>query len=178
MVMGFPVLSEAQIFSSTNNKKQAFVIAVGDNWQRYRLVDRISSRFGEAAFPKTIHPGAHVSRFAQLDDGCVVLAGCVVNQSASVGRHSVLWSNSVVEHDCHLGEFTTLSPGAVLGGCVSLGSRTFLGVGACVRPDVAIGRDTVIAAGAAVVSNVEDEAILAGVPARLLRHRSPEEPYL
>lgn len=44
-----------------------------------------------------------------------------------------------------------------------------VGIEACVRQCICIGRSFVVGAGAAVVSDVPDDAIVVGVPARPLR---------
>jgi acetyltransferase-like isoleucine patch superfamily enzyme len=46
-----------------------------------------------------------------------------------------------------------------------------VGVGAVILPGVRIGRYAQVAAGAVVASNVDDYAIVGGVPARLIRMR-------
>jgi acetyltransferase-like isoleucine patch superfamily enzyme len=46
-----------------------------------------------------------------------------------------------------------------------------LGVGAIILPGITIGRGAVVGAGAVVTRNVPDYAVVAGSPARILRHR-------
>jgi acetyltransferase-like isoleucine patch superfamily enzyme len=46
-----------------------------------------------------------------------------------------------------------------------------IGTGAVLLPGVTIGRGAIVGAGAVVTSDVPDNAIVAGVPARLLRYR-------
>jgi sugar O-acyltransferase (sialic acid O-acetyltransferase NeuD family) len=177
-LVGIPILNEEQILASDSAGIEGVIVGVGDNWQRQQVADRITARLGPVSFSTVIHPKAHVSRFAQVEGGAILLAGCVVNPSASVGRHAVLWTNSIAEHDCRLADFTTLCPGVALGGCVSVGLRSFVGVGASVRHNAKIGDDVVIAAGATVASDLANDAIYAGTPARLLRKRQPGDRYL
>jgi acetyltransferase-like isoleucine patch superfamily enzyme len=55
---------------------------------------------------------------------------------------------------------------------VRIGRGAWLGAGAIVLPGVTIGDGAVVAAGAVVTKSVEPMAIVAGNPARLIRHRS------
>jgi acetyltransferase-like isoleucine patch superfamily enzyme len=54
---------------------------------------------------------------------------------------------------------------------VVIGWGADVGTGATVLPGVTIGRGAIVGAGAVVTSDVPDNAIVAGVPARLLRWR-------
>jgi phosphonate metabolism protein (transferase hexapeptide repeat family) len=58
---------------------------------------------------------------------------------------------------------------------VMIGHDVWIGHGAVVMPDVSIGNGAVIGANAVVTRDVAPYTIVAGVPARLLRHRFPEE---
>jgi acetyltransferase-like isoleucine patch superfamily enzyme len=52
---------------------------------------------------------------------------------------------------------------------VSIGAGSWLGHGAVILPGTRLGRNTVVAAGAVVRGEFPDHAVLAGVPARLVR---------
>jgi acetyltransferase-like isoleucine patch superfamily enzyme len=53
---------------------------------------------------------------------------------------------------------------------VSIGSGSWIGHGAVVLPGSHVGEHVVIAAGAVVTGDVPDRSVVAGVPARVLRH--------
>lgn len=116
--------------------------------------------------PALVHPRAAVSRSAQVHDGAVVLAGCVIGAGVRVGANAVLYSAVVAEHGCTIGEHAYLSPGVILSGAVRIESHAFLGAGAVVLPGVTIGRAATVGAGAVVVRDVPDGATVVGVPAR------------
>jgi phosphonate metabolism protein (transferase hexapeptide repeat family) len=58
---------------------------------------------------------------------------------------------------------------------VTIGHDVWIGHGAVIMPGVAIGNGAVIGANAVVTNNVEPYAIHAGVPAKFLRWRFPED---
>jgi acetyltransferase-like isoleucine patch superfamily enzyme len=61
-------------------------------------------------------------------------------------------------------------------GEIIIGNDVWIGARAIVLPSVNIGNGVIIAAGAVVTNDVPDYAIVAGVPARILRYRfKPEE---
>lgn len=57
---------------------------------------------------------------------------------------------------------------------VEIGPGSWLGAGAVVLPGTRLGRNTVVAAGAVVRGVFPDHAVLAGIPAKLVRRWTPE----
>ncbi len=57
---------------------------------------------------------------------------------------------------------------------VTISDDVWIGRNAVVLPGVTIGRGAIVGAGAVVTHSVPDYAIVAGVPAKILRFRNPE----
>lgn len=57
---------------------------------------------------------------------------------------------------------------------VSIGTGSWVGHGAIILPGTTLGRNVVVAAGSVVRGVVEDHAVVAGVPARVIRRLDPE----
>lgn len=58
---------------------------------------------------------------------------------------------------------------------VEIGSGSWLGAGAVVLPGTRLGRNTVLAGGAVVRGTFPDHAVLAGVPAKVVRTWDPDD---
>lgn len=56
---------------------------------------------------------------------------------------------------------------------VEIGPGSWLGAGAVILPGTRLGRNTVVAAGAVVRGTFPDHAVLAGIPARVVRRWTP-----
>jgi len=56
-----------------------------------------------------------------------------------------------------------------LAGGVTVGEGSHIGIGASVREGVRIGNRVTVGAGAAVVCDVDDDAVVVGVPAKPLK---------
>lgn len=162
----WPVVGDSSHLLSRLSEFSGVVVAIGNNCIRYaRMLELTAFR---ASLVTLVHPGAIVSRYAQLGNGSVVFAGVVVNAGAVVGSGAILNTGCSVDHDCLLGEAVHISPGAHLAGGVTLGDRSWIGIGSSVRQLVQIGADVTVGAGAAVTSNLPDGVIAVGVPARIL----------
>lgn len=60
------------------------------------------------------------------------------------------------------------------GRLTTIGHDTWIGHGAQIKPGLSVGDGAVIASGAVVTRSVPAYAIVAGVPARVIRYRQPE----
>lgn len=113
--------------------------------KRLALVDTYRST--GMSFVTVIHPVAHVSPTATLEDGAIVLAGAVVQPGAAIGRGAIINTRAIVEHDSTIGAGSHVAPGAiVLGGC-RVGSCCMIGAGAVILPGTTIGDDSLVPAG-------------------------------
>lgn len=175
-LLGKPVLgSISQLEELARSKKIAGAL-VGISCNHMPLRKRLFSEIQKLKLetPTVISPTAHVHSTSKIGKGTLVCSGAVVHMFATVGSNAVLYSNSTVEHECVLGDNVYLGPGVNFCAAVSVGKNTFIGTGAnVVCPKV--GEDVVVGAGAAVVEDLPDGAIAVGVPARVLRTRTPQE---
>ena len=131
---------------------------------RATLFTRYSKRgFG---FVSVRHPSAVIGRDAAFDQGSQVMAGCVVQCRARIGRNVVINTSVSVDHDCVVGDHAFVGPGATLCGEVRVGSGAFVGAGAVLLPGVSVGAGSIVGAGAVVAEDVPDGALVTGVPAK------------
>lgn len=113
-------------------------------------------RAGRGSFPGD-SPGVYIN----ADNGVVV--GDFTNLGPQVGLISA-------NHDAVNNAIT------VAAGPLRIGSFCWLGMGAVVLPGVELGDFTVVGAGAVVTRSFpEGRCVLAGNPARILRHLDPAE---
>ena len=175
-LLGYPVLSGLSRIG--RNGDFLFAVAVGDNFQRERIVRKLGRSIRGARFPVLVHPDASVSRFAALGRGTVVMAGARVGPNSSVGNFCIVNTRASIDHDNALGDYSSFAPRAVSGGGVKLGRRSAVCIGAVVKEKVRIGRDTVIGGNAYVNRNVGANKVAYGSPARVARGRRAGEKYL
>lgn len=143
------------------------VVAIGNN--RLRHAKLLEFQAAGARLATVIHPAATVSRYASISEGTVVFAGAVVNADTRVNLGGILNTGCSIDHDCVLGDAVHISPGARLAGGVRVGDLSWVGIGASVRQLISIGQRVMVGAGSAVVSDIPNDVMVAGVPARKMR---------
>ena len=155
----------------------AWVMAIGDNYQRLRILSAIQVACPQAHFPAVVHPSAVISDDAVLAEGVVLMPGAIVMAGCRLGACSLVNTRASLDHESILAEGSSLAPGAVVGGRVSIGRRSFIGIGAVIVPGITVGADAVLGAGALLLQNLPDLTVAYGLPARVVRNRTEHEAY-
>jgi sugar O-acyltransferase (sialic acid O-acetyltransferase NeuD family) len=129
---------------------------------------RLLTDYGHAgvSFRTVCHPTAVVSSTAVLGAGVFVGARAVIGPGAHLDDGVLVNTGAVVDHDCRLGTNVHIAPGVTLSGNVVVGADTLIGTGASVRHEISIGSRSIVGVGAAVVTDVGDDSVVVGVPAR------------
>ena len=102
----------------------------------------------------------------------------VINSSSRIGEGVIVNTNSCIEHDNYLMDYSSVGPSVTTGGNVNLGKRSAICIGSVINNNILIGSDTIIGAKSLVNKNLTDKSIFYGVPAKFVRERLPNEPYL
>lgn len=143
----------------------AAIVAVGNNIFRRTLGEAMRERgYGLATL---IHPSAVMSPSVHVGTGTVVMAGAVVNADTRIGEDVILNTRCSIDHDCEVGVGTHIAPGVTLCGGVKVGMLTLIGVGSSARPNVTVGSRVTIGAGSVIVSNIGNDVVAMGTPAKL-----------
>jgi serine acetyltransferase len=122
-------------------------------------------------------PAGSTSPVLRVGDRCLIGRGShlVAHRSISVGDDVITGPGCYVTDQNH----TYADPVTPIGrqwptdDPVEVGSGSWLGAGAVILPGTRLGRNTVVAAGAVVRGEHPDHAVLAGVPARVVRRYDP-----
>jgi UDP-perosamine 4-acetyltransferase len=168
VLLGVPVLGGDEILPKLRaDGIISACIALGNNKLRHEIGLRVAEQ--GFALPAAIHPTAIVSPSARIGRGVVIMPRVVVHTDSDVDALAIINTGAVVEHDNRIGTAAHIAPGCALAGTVQVGALTLVGVGSAVRPGIRIGERAIIGAGSAVVSDIPDDAVVGGVPARTLR---------
>ena len=111
----------------------------------------------------------------RIGDGCFLGGGCELNALSSIviGSCCLIASGTrFIDHDHGIELGTLMKHQPERSAEILVGSDVWFGVNCTILKGVTIGDGAIIAAGSVVTKNVPPLAIVAGVPARILRFRS------
>ena len=125
-----------------------------------------------------IEPGAVIRDKVSIGERVIVMMGAVINIGAVVGPGTMVDMNAVIGARALVGANCHVGAGAVLAGVleppsaapVVIEDDVLIGANAVVLEGCRVGKGSVVAAGAVVVADVEPGVVVAGQPARVIKH--------
>lgn len=161
-----------------NGEIEGGIIAIGDNYTRYRVCMSILERSPGFSFVSAIHPSAVIGKNVTIGPGSVVMPGVIIGNSSTIGKHTLLGAKASVDHDSRIEDFSSFGPGCTTGGNVRVGFCSAICLSAGIIHGISVGEHTVIGAGSIVNRHVEDHVLAYGIPARKVRSREKGDRYL
>ena len=145
-----------------------FIITVGfikNPDIRVRLYNKLKGIGGRLA--TIIASTAHVSRYATLGEGTIVMHQSIVNAGAQVGSNCIINTFCNIEHDAVIGDQCHISTGTMVNGGCKVGERVFIGSQSVLANGIIVGDDIIVGAGSVVCKSIPEKGVYAGNPANL-----------
>lgn len=161
------------VVKPTDKKEENYrnvIFSIGNN-----KVRKILSQKLKCTFAKAIHSSAIISKYVEIKEGTVIMAGVIINPDTMIGKHCIINTGAVVEHDNVIEDFVHISPNVSLAGNVKVMEGAHIGIGASVIQGVTIGRWSIIGAGSVIIKNVPDYAVVVGNPGKIIKYNSANE---
>ncbi len=148
--------------------KAKFVITVGfikNPAIRIRIYNKVKEYGGKLA--TIVASTAHVSKYATIGEGTVVMHQAVVNAGAKIGVNCIINTFCDIEHDAVIGNQCHISTGTMVNGDCKVGERVFIGSQSVLANGITVGDDIIIGAGSVVRKSISEKGVYAGNPAIL-----------
>lgn len=117
-----------------------------------------------------IDPTAVIAyEYSDIGPGVMVAPLAQIGPDVTIGRYSVVLGNAFIGHDTNIGEFCHIATNSVIGAIVNVGNACHIGMNASIREKTNIGNYCLVGMGSVVLENIEDNTIVVGNPARVLR---------
>jgi len=170
-ISGVPVLGG--LADAAKYPDAVFVNGIGSPTSFWRKADILSGTgLSLERFETIVHPQASVSRLAKLGRGVAVLPGASIAACAEIGHHVIILQGAIISHHCRIGDYGCIASGACLSGNVEVAPYCYIGANASIRNGLKLGTRALVGIGSVVVKDVLENTVVAGNPAKYLRHTS------
>ena len=171
-VCGIPVLGG--IDSLPLLKEQYGVEAVycplGNNQLRVKFLS-YAKELGYK-IPNYIHPSVIISPNVTIGEGVYILLGTTIMPHTQIGNYTMISMGVHLAHHTVLQEGVFLSTGCNFGASIVAHRHAYCGISSTIMTGIhELGEDCLIGAGAVVIRDVEPKAVVAGVPAKVLKYK-------
>ena len=105
----------------------------------------------------------------ELSSNCSVARGSL--SDTIIGKGTKLDALVHIAHNVCVGENCELTAGTIVGGSTIIGNNCWTGLNSTLKHKIKIGNKVIIGCGASVIHDLQDEDIVAGVPAKSIKHK-------
>ena len=110
-----------------------------------------------------------------LGDNVEICSNCSIARGSLsdtiIGEGTKLDALVHVAHNVEIGKHCALTAGTIIGGSTRIGDMCWTGLNSTIKHKIKIGNKVIIGSGASVINDIDDEDIVAGVPAKSIKHK-------
>jgi sugar O-acyltransferase (sialic acid O-acetyltransferase NeuD family) len=128
---GYPIIGSDLDLEKLRKNFTSFFITLGQIHSPHKRIELFNRLVNlNCTIPVIISPLAHVSRFARVDAGTIIMHQAIVNTDACIGKNCIINTKALIEHDVCIDDHCHISTGAIVNGGVTIKQGTFFGSGA------------------------------------------------
>ncbi len=165
-INGYPVLGDIG-WLIQNSYEINCVIAVGDPRGKKQIAEKLEK--SEVNFVSAIHPSVIMSEFVEFGRDVIICAGCILTVNIKIENHVCININSTIGHDVIIEDYSCIMPSVKISGNVVLKKGSYIGTGAAFIPKISVGKWSIVGAGAVAISNIPDNVVAVGIPAKVVK---------
>jgi UDP-3-O-[3-hydroxymyristoyl] glucosamine N-acyltransferase len=127
-------------------------------------------RYESGELEKFPHKG-----YVKIDNNVEIYANCSIARGSlsdtKIGEGTKLDALVHIAHNVSVGKNCELTAGTIIGGSTIIGETSWTGLNSTIKNKIKVGKNVIVASGASVIHDVPDGDIVAGVPARSIKHK-------
>jgi sugar O-acyltransferase (sialic acid O-acetyltransferase NeuD family) len=169
-VKGVPVLGPISKLETlrTTHGIEAVYCPLGNNKLRVKFLTK-AKELGYKT-PNYIHPSVIISPNVSIGEGVYILLGTTIMPHTVIKDYVMISMGVHLAHHCVLEEGVFLSTGCNFGASIHAHRYAYCGISSTIMTGIhELGEDCLIGAGAVVIRDVPERAVMAGVPAKVLK---------
>lgn len=136
-----------------------------DTFEKIEKFNIPSDRYATLIHPTAIIPIG----FCKIGYGVLMAPLSQLSPDTTVGDNCILLANSFLGHDSSMERFAHIATNGVVGANVLVGKGVHVGSNSTIREKVNIGDFSLIGAGSVVLSDIPNDSVVVGNPARILK---------
>jgi acetyltransferase EpsM len=144
--------------------------SIGDCTTRNKIYQKLSNFNFNPNWINCIHPQSHIAPTAQIGHGNIICYGAFINSDVVIGNFNLINTYAIIEHDCLVGNFNHIAPKTTLCGSITVGTNNLLGAGTTIIPCKKIGNNNTIGAMSCIVTNINDNCTVVGIPGKIIKN--------
>lgn len=171
-IRGIPVLGKISLLETLKESHgiEAVYCPLGNNRLRVKFL-KYAINLGYQT-PNYIHPSVHLSSNVKIGCGVYILLGTNIMPHTVIEDYVMISMGANIAHHSLLEEGTFISTGVNFGASIIAHRYAYIGISATIMTGVhELGANCLIGAGAVVIKDVPDNAVMAGVPAKILKYK-------
>ena len=172
IIQGVPVLGTRAALPFLKEKMniEAVYCPIGNNKLRVQILQEAK----EIGFitPRYIHPSVIISPNVEIGDGVYILLGTTIMPHTVIKDYVMISMHVSLAHHSVLDEGVFLSTGCNFGASIHAKKYAYCGISSTIMTGLhQLGEDCLIGAGAVVIRDVPDNAVMTGIPAKVLKYK-------
>ncbi len=171
-VRGIPVFGAIKLLHSLKETHgvDAVYCPLGNNKLRVEFLSLARDLGYET--PNYIHPSVLISPDVSIGKGVYILLGTTIMPHTIIKDFVMISMGVHLAHHNVLEEGVFLSTGCNFGASIHAHKYAYCGISSTIMTGIhELGEDCLVGAGAVVIKDVPDRAVVAGVPAKVLRFK-------
>src|SRR5690554_1685981 len=153
-----------------NSSDTSVFVPIGNNPVRVKILQEFEYRGFE--IPSFIHESTIIHSSTKIGKAVYILPGSKVMPLSVIGDYTMVSMGVNIAHHTIIESGCFFSQGSNIGASILIKNLAYIGISATLMTGVKlIGSDSLIGAGAVVVKDIPDKAIVAGVPAKIIRYK-------